>query len=71
MSKKKQAASEKSNAMPKNELAFIVRKLSLQEWQVIELTIEGDEIVKRVEREPDVAAIVGSKLMNEIRKFNT
>lgn len=62
MSKK----NKKDNSKP--ERAFIVRKLSLQEWQIIDLEIMDDMVVSRTEREPNVAAVVGARLMAELRK---
>lgn len=58
-----------SNEIPNGvvEKAYIVKKLSLQEWQVVELQVQGDRVLSRTSKEPNLAAIVASKLMTEIR----
>jgi len=48
------------------EYGYIIRKLSLSEWQVIDIEIQDGKIVKRVEREPNLAAVVSRRLMLEI-----
>jgi len=53
------------------EDAFIVKKHSLAEWQIIDVRIKGDKVIFRKEREPDVAAIVAKKLMFEIGRKGT
>lgn len=44
------------------ETAFIIKKHSLREWQIIEVLIQGGMVVARHEREPDIADIVRRKL---------
>lgn len=69
-SKKKQKQTkfeETPKAPASRETAFIIRKLSIRDWQRIDLVIEGDKVVSRVEREPNLSAIVWYWLFNFIR----
>lgn len=52
------------------EKAFIVRKLSLAEWQVVDVLIQDGRVIKRTEREPNMSAIVARNLMFEIANNN-
>lgn len=51
----------------KNEKCFLIKRLSIRDWQRIDVEIEGDRIVKRTEYEPDLAPIVWYKTFLAIR----
>jgi len=48
--------------------AYVFKKITLSEWQIIELTVLGDTVVNTIAREPDLPQIVVNKLIQEIRK---
>lgn len=53
---------------PVVEHAFIIRKLSLSEWQRIDLTIIDGIVVERVEHEPNLSAIVAKHLTYDLAR---
>lgn len=53
----------------KEETAYIVKKISLSEWQIKELKIFGDMVVDQKEWNADIPVIVMDKLKKHIRGF--
>jgi len=53
---------------PVREQAFIIRKLSLSEWQRIDVVIEDGVVVERIEHEPNLSAIVSKHLSFDIAR---
>lgn len=50
------------------ENAYLIKKLSLSEWQVVDLEISGNQVLSRKERVPDIPPIVWNKLRVEIQR---
>ena len=53
---------------PVVEKAFIIKKVSLSEWQRIDLTIIDGIVVERVEHEPNLSSIVAKNLQYELAR---
>jgi hypothetical protein len=52
----------------KVETFYGVRKVTLAEWQLVEIKVQGDKIIERIEREHefDMSRIVIGKLMKRV-----
>lgn len=50
------------------EHAYIIKKLSLSEYQIVDVELQGSRVVSRKEREPNVSSIVMAKLFHEISR---
>jgi len=48
------------------ETAFIIRKLSLSEWQRVDLKIQDGVVIERIEREPNISAIIARNLTHDL-----
>lgn len=47
--------------------AFMIKMISLAEWQVVSLKIQGDRVISQQAEEPNLPAIVWRKLGTKLR----
>lgn len=57
-----------SQAEPKLEDAFMVKMISLAEWQIINLKIHEGQVVERIYQEPNIRKIVERQLLLQLGK---
>lgn len=50
----------------KIEKAFIIRKLSLSEWQRVDIEIQDGKVISYTEYEPNISAIVARNLTYDL-----